>query len=165
MGEEPQELAVWLTPAGAALGTIPTERSVAPTPNEEGTLWLVAEGEILNAGALRLELAKRHQFRTGSDLEVILHLVEEMGPEGLDLIEGSFTCALWGPGRPLVLARDPLGSLPLYYGKDGAGNLLFASSVEVLAPEVEWVESVQPGARWAGALPTRRGDSRFAHVI
>ncbi|HLO04470.1 MAG TPA: hypothetical protein VK191_15275, partial [Symbiobacteriaceae bacterium] len=68
-------------------------------------------------------------------------------------------------GRALTLARDPMGSLPLYYGKDGAGNLLFASCVEALAPEVEWVESVPPGARWAGVLPGRRGDSRFAHVI
>lgn len=186
MGEEPAEVAVWLSPAGAALGSLPVagQQILEPTSNEAGTLWLVAEGEILNAGALRTELAKRHQFRTESDLEVILHLVEEMGPEGLDLLEGSFACALWGPGgnlrgqrdfspaggclpedRPLILARDPLGAQPLYYGKDAAGDLLFASSVEALAPEVERVEMVQPGARWAGAVPHRRGESRFAHVI
>lgn len=166
MSDGPEELAVWLSPAGAALGTLPLvgEQSLAPTSNEDGTLWLVAEGEIVNAGALRTELSKRHTFQTGSDLEVILHLVEEMGPEGLELLEGSYACALWD-GRSLILARDPMGSLPLYYGKDGTGNLLFASAVEALAPEVEWVESVQPGARWAGALPVRRGESRFAHVI
>lgn len=167
MGEEPAELAVWLSPAGAALGSLPVagEQILEPTSNEEGTLWLVAEGEILNAGSLRQELAKRHEFRTGSDLEVILHLVEEMGPEGLELLEGSFACALWGPQRPLILARDPMGALPLYYGKDEAGNLLFASAVEALAPEVEWVEMVQPGAHWAGAVPHRRGEVRFASVI
>lgn len=166
MGREPAETAAWLSPAGAALGSLPVagESILEPTSNETGRLWLVAEGEILNAGALRTELAERHQFRTGSDLEVILHLVEEMGPEGLELLEGSFACALWGEGRPLILARDPMGVSPLYYGKDEAGNLLFASSVEALAPEVERVEAVQPGARWAGAVPHRRGESRFTHV-
>jgi asparagine synthase (glutamine-hydrolysing) len=164
--EATEERAVWLSPDGAALGALQTsDRStLEPTGNKDGSLYLVATGEIMNAGSLRAELAKRHQFQTDSDLEVILHLVEEMGPDGLDLLEGSFACALWGPGKALILARDPMGLVPLYYGKDGAGNLLFATAVEALAPEVEWVEAVQPGARWAGAVPHRRGESRYSHV-
>lgn len=166
MGERAAEVAVWLSPEGAALGALSGSGTgtLAPMANEDGSLWLVAEGQILNAGQLRAELSKRHRFQTDGDLEVILHLVEEMGPEGLELLEGSYACAIWEVGRPVMLARDPMGSLPLYYGKDGAGNLLFASAVEALAPEVEWVEAVQPGARWAGAVPRNRAESRFTHV-
>jgi asparagine synthase (glutamine-hydrolysing) len=161
-GDGAEGEAVWLSPAGCALGQVQlTETPGAqPIANEDGTLWLVAQGEIGNAAAVRAELANRHQFQTGSDLELILHLVEEVGPEGLDLLQGNFACALWGPGRELILARDPLGLMPLYYGADGEGNLLFASKVEALAPEVDWVEAVQPGARWTGALARRQ-----AHVI
>lgn len=139
--------AVWLSPEGCALGLLQLagEAAIEPIANEDGSLLLVAAGDLENAEPLRAELGKRHTFRTESDLELLLHLVEEVGPDGLDLVEGHFACALWGPGRELILHGDPLGQSPLYYGRDAAGNLLFASAFESLAPEVEWLDLVPTG--------------------
>jgi asparagine synthetase B (glutamine-hydrolysing) len=149
--------AVWLSPAGCALGQLQLagDPAAKPIANEDGTLWLVAAGELENVAPLRAELAKRHTFRTESDLELLLHLVEEVGADGLDLVDGQFSCALWGPGQELILHRDPLGQMDLYYGRDAAGSLLFASAVDSLAPEVEWIDAVPPGARWTAARPAR----------
>jgi asparagine synthase (glutamine-hydrolysing) len=151
---ETEGQAVWLSPAGCALGQLQAgDEESQPIANEDGTLWLVAAGTLRNVAPLRAELAKRHLFRTESDLELLLHLVEEVGPDGLELVEGEFTCALWGPGRELILHRDPMGLMPLYYGRDGAGNLLFASAVPSLAPEVEWIDQVPAGAHFTARPP------------
>lgn len=88
-----------------------------PLSNEDGTVWLVCNGQIDNAPALERGLhARGHRFRTGSDNEAVLHLYEE-DPDGfVDRLEGMYALALWDARRRrMVLLRDPFGIKPLYY--------------------------------------------------
>ena len=104
-----------------------------PMSNEDGTLWLVCNGEIYNYQDLRRGLVERgHQFRTNSDVEVLLHLYEEMGQECVSQANGMFAVAIWDTRRQtLFLARDRLGKKPLYY-RDTPTQFLFGSEVKAL---------------------------------
>src|SRR5262245_6690652 len=67
-----------------------------PSANEDETLWLVCNGELYNFQSVRADLQQRgHRFRTGSDVEVLLHLYEEYGDKFLDHVSGMFAFALW----------------------------------------------------------------------
>lgn len=118
-----------------------------PITNEDGTLQVVCNGEIYNFQALRQQLVQAgHAFRTGSDVEVLLHLYEEHGRDFLQHVSGMFGLALWdAPRKRLVLARDRLGQKPLYYHVDGA-RLSFASEVKALLQ----LPHVQAGIDLAG---------------
>jgi asparagine synthase (glutamine-hydrolysing) len=104
-----------------------------PMCNEDGSLWLVANGEIYNAPALRTAfIAGGHRFRSRSDSEVILHAYEDRGTECVAALNGMFALALWdAPRRRLLLARDRVGEKPLYTYDDGR-RLLFASELKAL---------------------------------
>lgn len=104
-----------------------------PMANEDGSVWLVANGEIYNAAALRGALAGRgHRFRSRSDAEVVLHAYEDDGPGCLAALNGMFGLAIWDARRRrLVLARDRVGEKPLYVYDDGR-RLLFASELKAL---------------------------------
>lgn len=110
-----------------------------PMTNEDGTLWIVFNGEIYNHLDIRKDLeARGHRYRTRADTETILHLYEEEGVEGFSRMIGMFAFAIWdGPLRRLVLARDRLGIKPLHYAEVN-GGLAFASEVKALLrhPEV-----------------------------
>ena len=87
-----------------------------PISNEDGTVWIVFNGEIYNHQQLRSQLtAKGHQFRTSSDTEAIVHLYEDYGSECVKQLRGICAFALWDStkGR-LLLARDRTGQKPLY---------------------------------------------------
>ena len=101
--------------------------------NEDGTLWLVFNGEIFNYVELREELlARGHRFRTRSDTEVILHAFEQWGEAAFARFNGQFALALWDEREEtLTLARDRQGVHPLYHGEHG-GRLVFASEVKAL---------------------------------
>src|SRR3972149_779808 len=103
--------------ASARLSIIDLEGGRQPIGNEDGSLWIVFNGEIFNYVELRPALeAKGHRFSTNSDTEVILHLYEEEGPASLSRLNGQFSIAIWdGRKRSLPLARDRLGIRPLYY--------------------------------------------------
>ncbi|HEX2493145.1 MAG TPA: asparagine synthase (glutamine-hydrolyzing), partial [Steroidobacter sp.] len=104
-----------------------------PIANEDETLWVVCNGEIYNFRELRAGLKSRgHAFRTGSDVEVILHLYEEHGERFVEHLSGMYGIALWDERRKrLILARDRMGQKPLYYRiRDGA--IEFASEVKAL---------------------------------
>jgi len=78
-----------------------------PLSNEDGTLWLVANGEIYNYRELRQELsAQGHRFKTASDCETVLHLYEQYGDDCLRHVNGMFAFALWDvKRRRLMIAR------------------------------------------------------------
>jgi asparagine synthase (glutamine-hydrolysing) len=104
-----------------------------PMANEDGTKWVVLNGEIYNFRLLRSELeAKGHSFRSRTDTEVIPHLYQEVGANGCERLRGMFGFAVWNARRrELVLARDRLGIKPLYYAAI-PGGIVFASEIGAL---------------------------------
>jgi asparagine synthase (glutamine-hydrolysing) len=110
-----------------------------PISNEDGTVWIVFNGEIYNHAVLREQLiACGHHFRTASDTEVIVHLYEEHGRDCVQYLQGMFAFAIWDKRqRRLFIARDRLGIKPLYY-RLSAESFVFGSEIKVLLahPEV-----------------------------
>jgi asparagine synthase (glutamine-hydrolysing) len=104
-----------------------------PIANEDGTLTFVGNGEIFNYRGLRDELlGKGHRFKTGSDLEVVVHGYEEWGDRVVERISGQFAFALWDARRArLLAARDRAGEKPLYY-HEGPEDIVFASEIKAL---------------------------------
>jgi asparagine synthase (glutamine-hydrolysing) len=104
-----------------------------PISNEDGSVWIVFNGEIYNYKELARGLrARGHQFRTQSDTEVIVHLYEEHGPDGVEHLRGMFAFAIWDARRRrLLLARDRVGIKPLYYAV-ADGCLLFGSEIKAI---------------------------------
>jgi len=137
---------LWLEPGAGRAGLAARHLALGdpagarqPVSSEDGSVWLVADGAIYNARDLRADLAARgHALATAGDLETLVHLYEEHGPDLLDRLVGAFALAVWdGPRGRLLLARDRLGQAPLYWWR-GAGALVFASEAAALleCPEV-----------------------------
>ena len=130
---------------GVALGMrrlsiIDVEGGQQPFSTEDGTIHLVANGEIYNYPELREDLAARqHRFASHSDIEVLVHAYEEWGEEFLARVRGMYALALWdGRSRTLLAARDRAGEKPLYYTQTDRG-LLLASEIKALLvrPDVD----------------------------
>ena len=104
-----------------------------PLANEDGTVWVVFNGEIYNFMEIRSELERAgHRFRTGTDTEVIVHAYEQWGEEAVHRFRGMFAFALWDePRRRLLLVRDRLGIKPLYYAVTPTG-ITFGSEIKSL---------------------------------
>jgi asparagine synthase (glutamine-hydrolysing) len=117
----------------ARLSIIDLASGQQPLSNEDGTLWVVFNGEIFNYIELREELEGHgHRFRTRSDTEVIVHAFEQWGESAFTRFNGQWAIALWDTTRSqLVLARDPFGVRPLYVAQQG-GRLYFASEVKAI---------------------------------
>lgn len=118
-----------------------------PIANEDGTVWVVFNGEIYNYRELRKELkAKGHRFRTTSDTEVIVHLFEELGENCVQRLRGMFAFAVWDARRKLLLlGRDRLGIKPLYYAEISEG-LIFASELKALLTYPQISRDLDPEA-------------------
>ena len=104
-----------------------------PLKNEDGSLVMVANGEIFNYQELREELiAKGHVFSTKTDVEVILHLYEEKGDDFAKDLNGQYAIAIYNKNEnTLLLVRDKVGICPLFYTEID-GRLLFASEIKAI---------------------------------
>ncbi len=104
-----------------------------PLSNEDGSIWIVFNGEIYNHRALRERLTTLgHRYRTQSDTETIVHLYEEYGKDCVQHLRGMFAFAIWdSKGKTLFVARDRLGIKPLYY-RLTPRNFIFGSEIKVL---------------------------------
>src|SRR5262245_32715370 len=104
-----------------------------PTSNEDGSIWIVFNGEIYNHADVRRVLeARGHTYRTRCATETIVHAYEEWGDECVHRFRGMFAFAIWDTRkRRLFLVRDRLGIKPLYWARRG-DTLLFASEIKAI---------------------------------
>jgi len=131
-----------------------------PMCNEDGSIWIVFNGEIYNYLELREDLeVLGHQFTTKSDTEVILHLYEENGSDALSLMNGQFAFAIWDKNKnELFLARDRFGIRPLFYITHN-NTLTFASEIKAIlanrhiSTEIDQITLDQVFTYWSAISP------------
>ncbi len=118
-----------------------------PLRSADGELALAVNGEIYNHRELKKALAQEYRFLTGSDCEVINALYREDDPGSfLNRLNGIFAFALWDKAKSSALiARDPMGVCPLYWGHDREGRLCVASEMKSLADSCADVAQFPPG--------------------
>jgi asparagine synthase (glutamine-hydrolysing) len=152
----PDDRGVWTEgPAGlghARLSILDlSERAHEPMPNEDGSLWIVFNGEIYDFREHRRELAaKGHVFRSDCDAEVALHLYEEIGAETPARLRGMFAFAIWDARRRVLFAaRDRLGKKPLYYRHDREGFAFASEPKALLRDPAAPPASADPAAIWS----------------
>jgi asparagine synthase (glutamine-hydrolysing) len=104
-----------------------------PMSNEDGSVWIVFNGEVYNFAGLRDDLiAKGHSFRSRTDTETLIHGYEEWGDSVVDRLRGMFAFAIWDSRRRrLFLARDRVGKKPLFYHFSGS-RFLFSSEIKAI---------------------------------
>jgi asparagine synthase (glutamine-hydrolysing) len=101
-----------------------------PMANEDGSIWIIFNGEIYNFSEIRPELERRgHKFRSGTDTEVIIHAYEEWSTRCVERFNGMWDFAIYDKGKNLLfLSRDRFGVKPLYYYQDDRG-IIFSSEI------------------------------------
>jgi asparagine synthase (glutamine-hydrolysing) len=129
------------------LSIIDLEGGHQPMSNEDGSVWIVFNGEIYNYAALKSSLeAKGHVFRTKSDTEVIIHLYEDQGEGCVAMLEGMFSFALWDRSkRELLAARDRMGKKPFHYCLSGK-SIIFSSEIKGILQDPHVPSSVDTEA-------------------
>jgi len=131
-----------------------------PLVGNRRDLFMVGNGEVYNHAAVRSRL-NGTPFRTASDNEIALHLVDEQGPDALAQLNGMFAFAIAGEDGRFVAARDPVGIKPLYWARDGDGAV-FASEMAAFEDEHRGaIEAFPPGHHWT----PERGLARFAPAV
>lgn len=117
-----------------------------PLYSSDGKAVLAVNGEIYNHQDIRKRFEGRYDFRTGSDCEVLLALYKEKGADFLEDISGIFAFALYDEAEDrYIIARDPIGVIPLYIGYDDDGTLYVASEMKALEGMCERYEPFLPG--------------------
>lgn len=129
----------------ARLSIIGLEGGGQPICNEDGSLWIIYNGEVFNYIELKEELIKKgHIFSTETDTEVVIHLYEELGPKCLEKLNGQFAIAIWDSlKKELFLARDRVGIRPLYYTQVN-GKFLFASEIKAIFLDADVSREIDP---------------------
>ena len=128
------------------LAIVDPESGRQPLFSSDKKQVLAVNGEIYNHRDIRRRYAGKYQFMTGSDCEVILALYREKGDGFLNELDGIFAFALYDAGRDeYLIARDPVGVIPLYYGYDKEGRLYVASELKALEGQCAHYRSFPPG--------------------
>ena len=141
-----------------------------PIFNEDKSLAIVLNGEIYNYIELRVELEERgHRFRTGSDVEVLLHLYEEEGTDAIQRLNGMFAFSIWDERRQQVwVGRDRLGIKPLVYFSDDK-CLVFGSVLDVVSAFDGYTKEIDEDALLLyfslGYVPTPKSIYKNIHKL
>jgi asparagine synthase (glutamine-hydrolysing) len=127
------------------LSIIDVDKGHQPISNEDGSIWIVFNGEIYNYLELRDQLESLgHRFKTNSDTEVIVHLYEEKGEACVERLRGMFAFAIWDSREQrLFAARDRVGKKPFHYVQTRNG-LVFGSEVKAVLQHPDVERSVNP---------------------
>ena len=113
------------------LSIVDVSKGHQPIISKDGKSGIICNGEIYNFRKIRTKLKSKCRFQTKSDSEVILHLYHEKGPECVKELNGMFAFALFD-GHKYMLARDPIGIKPLYYGYQ-SDKLYFSSELGAMS--------------------------------
>ena len=140
------------------LSIVDPESGGQPLYSPDRKQVLAVNGEIYNHQEIRRQFAGQYEFQTGSDCEVILALYREKGINFLEDLSGIFAFVLYDEERnEFLIARDPIGVIPLYIGYDSDGTVYVASELKALEGQCERYEpflpghyywSVDPGQKW-----------------
>jgi asparagine synthase (glutamine-hydrolysing) len=142
------------------LSIVDVEGGHQPLVGPDARLQLVGNGEVYNHKAIRRKLGEAI-FRTSSDNEVALHLVDREGPRCLAEMNGMFAFAIAGEDGSFLAARDPVGIKPLYWAATGEG-VVFASEMAAFDPGLRGrIEAFPPGHYWT----PEQGLVRFASPV
>ena len=128
------------------LSIVDPESGKQPLFSPDKKQVLAVNGEIYNHQEIRRRYAGRYDFQTGSDCEVILALYRDKGIDFLEDISGIFAFALYDEEKDaFLIARDPIGVIPLYIGYDSDGTVYVASELKALEGQCERYEPFLPG--------------------
>ncbi|WP_018464860.1 asparagine synthase B [Segatella paludivivens] len=128
------------------LSIVDPESGKQPLFSPDKKQILAVNGEIYNHHDIRKQYAGKYQFQTGSDCEVILALYREKGIDFLEDISGIFAFALYDAEKDeFLIARDPMGVIPLYIGYDDDGKVYVASELKALEGNCDRYEVFLPG--------------------
>ena len=134
------------------LAIVDVVHGAQPLLSDDGNQVLAVNGEIYNHRELRADFAD-YAFRTDSDCEVILPLYRRHGRDFLNRLKGMFAFVLWDRQRgEWLIARDPIGIIPLYIGHDAEGRLYAASEMKALSGVCVSVEVFPPGSVWTSGM-------------
>jgi asparagine synthase (glutamine-hydrolysing) len=132
------------------LAIVDVNTGAQPLLSESGRQALAVNGEIYNHQEIRKQFGDDYAFRTESDCEVILPLYLKYGTDFLERLRGMFAFCLYDEEADAwMMARDPIGIMPLYYGHDGHGQLMVASEMKALMGVCNQVHEFPPGHFWA----------------
>jgi asparagine synthase (glutamine-hydrolysing) len=128
------------------LAIVDIENGAQPLYSGDRKVVLAVNGEIYNHQQLERGLAEPYSFATRSDCEVILALYSQRGTDFLNDLNGIFAFVLYDEARNrYLIARDPIGVMPLYTGRDENGNFFVASELKALVPHCRTIEDFPPG--------------------
>lgn len=144
------------------LSIVDPESGGQPLFSSDRRLVLAVNGEIYNHQEIRRRYAGSYDFQTGSDCEVILSLYRDKGIDFLEDLNGIFAFVLYDEERDeFLIARDPIGVIPLYIGRDSDGTVYVASELKALEGQCESYEPFLPGHYyWSGTPGMKRYYSR-----
>ena len=143
------------------LSIVDPESGGQPLFSPDRKVVLAVNGEIYNHQEIRRQYAGRYDFQTGSDCEVILALYRDKGIDFLEDISGIFAFALYDEEKDaFLIARDPIGVIPLYIGYDSDGTVYVASELKALEGQCERYEPFLPGHYYWSREP---GMKRYYH--